>query len=125
MSAARTASLLAGFAAVCACGTQPAQGEAPALIRNPSAQSRAELRRVLSTALNGAPVTIADDALTHSSVLIIERAVHRDSRGRPLTGRDLGRPVRFRLVRRGDRCLLVREDSGAYWQLMHVSCVPE
>ena len=102
--------------------------ELPALISNPTPQSRAELRRVLSAALGGAPVTIADDALTHTSVLIIERAVPRDGQGRPLnslTGRTLERPVRFHLVKAGNRCMLVREGSGGRWELTETMCVPE
>lgn len=100
----------------------------PALISNPTPQSRAELRRVLSVALAGAPVTIADDALTRTSVLIIERAVPRDAQGRPLrslTGRTLERPVRFRLLKSGNRCLLVREGDGRRWELTEATCVAE
>jgi len=96
----------------------------PAVITNPTAESRAELSRVVSGALDGVTVTIADDALTREDTLIIERAVRRDAQGRPLTGRDTGRPERFRLVRSGERCVLVHERTGRRWTLESTTCSP-
>jgi hypothetical protein len=112
-------------AAACACATRLAQREVPALISNPTPQSRAELRRLLSRALGGAPVTIAADALTHSSVLIIERAPARDAEGRRLNARAVGRPARFRLIKSGERCLLVRDEGGMRWILTDTTCTAE
>lgn len=125
MSMTRAALLIAGSAAACACTTRLAQRAVPALISNPTPQSRAELRRLLSRALGGAPVTIAADALTHSSALIIERAPARDAQGQRLNGREVGRPARFRLIKRGERCLLVRDEDGMRWELTDATCVPE
>ena len=58
------------------------------MLTTPTAESRAELVRTLSEALHGAPVTLADDALTRDGTLIIERtrAAHRRRRALERTG---------------------------------------
>jgi hypothetical protein len=105
-----------------ACHGRSALRDAPALITNPTSESSAELARVVSDALNGAAVTIADDALTSDSVLIIERVPRRDSQGRLLDGRETDRPERFMLVKSGSRCVLVHERSGRRWPLVSATC---
>jgi hypothetical protein len=106
-----------------ACGTLAAQ-ERPAVIAAPTEQSRAELERVLSAAFNGQPITLAADALTRESVVAIERRTPPGPQGRAATGRTLDAPVQFRLVLRGERCLLVRVPDGAEWPLQETRCVP-
>ena len=108
-----------------ACNTLSAAGDVPAVISEPSSQSRAELFQVVSSALNGVPIILADDALTHSSLLTIERNPPRDLQGRPLTGRKLGRPEQFRLVINGSDCIVVHETDGKRYELSETSCRPE
>jgi hypothetical protein len=93
-----------------------AQPDVAAVIDKPTKESRAELAQALSGALNGAPVTIADDALTQDSLLIIER---------PLSGRDLGKPEHFRLVKTGEHCALVHERTGKRTTLASTTCRPQ
>ena len=119
-----TALAVAGMLALAACPPPPPR-DVPARITKPTAESHAELERVVRGALKGAPVTIAGDALARDSMLIIERAPARDAAGVPLTGRDRGRPERFRLVTNGARCALVHERSGRRWTLASASCSPE
>lgn len=114
--------LAAGWLALLACQTRSALQEVPALITEPSAESRAELVRVLGLALHGAPLTIAEDALTRDSTLIIEPVRPRDASGVPLSGRELGRPERFRLLKSGSSCVLVQESSGRRWTLTSTTC---
>lgn len=106
-----------------ACGTLTAQ-EQPALIAAPTAQSRAELARVVSAAFNGQPVTLADHALTRESVLTLERRTPPGPQGRIATGRTLDAPERLNLVLRGSRCFLVRAADGREWELTEAQCVP-
>jgi len=106
-----------------ACGTLAAQ-EQSAVIESPTEGSRAELRRVVSSASNGQPVTLADDALTRDSVLTIERRTPPGPQGRAATGRTLEAPEQFRLVLRGTRCVLVRQADGREWELREATCVP-
>lgn len=123
MTVFRSAGLVAATVlAPAACGTLSAQ-EQPAVIAAPTAQSRAELERVVSSAFNGQPVTLADDALTRESVLSIERRTPPGPQGRIATGRTLEAPTRFNLVLRGSRCLL-RAADGREWELTEAQCVP-
>ena len=119
----RTSWLAAAALTSAACGTLSAQ-EQPAVIAAPTAQSRAELARVVSAAMNGQAVTLADDALTRDSVLMLERRTPPGSQGQAATGRTLGAPDEFRLVLRGTRCVLVHAASGREWELAAVRCVP-
>lgn len=108
-----------------ACNMNAVHEDRPARIVDPSDRSRAELHQVVSGALNGADVMLADDALTDSSVLIIERQKSGSLDNPPLSGRDLGRPERFRLVTSGTRCVLVHEGDGARHELRETECVAE
>lgn len=114
-----------------ACKATPAtdeaslKGDEPAVIVNPTAESRAELQRVVSDMLFGAEVMLADDALTQSSTLTIERQRIRSLDSPPLSGRDLGEPERFRLLTTGTECVLVHAPDKARYELVETDCVPE
>jgi len=101
------------------------QEDRPARIVNPTAESRAELQRVVSEMLFGADVTLAAEALTDSSTLIIERSRIRGLDNVPLTGRDLGEPERFTLVMTGMRCVLIHDRNGARYELRETECAAE
>lgn len=101
------------------------RGEQPAVIVNASAESRAELHRVVSDMLVGADVTLADDALTETSVLTVERKQIKSLQNPPLSGRDLGRPERFQLLTTGTACILIHETGHARYELTETDCVPE
>ncbi|HEY8521922.1 MAG TPA: hypothetical protein VIN61_17755 [Gammaproteobacteria bacterium] len=113
---------IAGAVAACANGPASAEPEVPAVIVDPTPQTRAELAGVISAAL-GAPVTLADDALAGGSVLVVERREPRDAQGRPLSGRSLEAPERFRLVLDRGRCVLVREATDERFPLA-ATCAP-
>lgn len=112
----------AALLAPAACGTLSAQ-ERPAVVVAPTSASRAELVRVVSAAMNGQTVTLADDALTRQSVLTVERRTPPGPQGRAATGRTLDAPEQFRLVLRGARCVLVHAD-GREWELHEAQCAP-
>ena len=123
MRASKLSMLLAlALAALSACPAWPATPGTPAVITQPSAASRADLERAVAQALGGAPVRLADDALTRSSRLPIARARARDARGLPLNGRELGRPQHFRLLRRGPHCVLLHVETGTSHVLTHTTC---
>lgn len=104
--------------------TTLAASERPALIERATALSRAELQRILADAFHGRSVTIADDALTRDSVLVIERRAQRGLEGSPATGRSLETPEQFRLVLRDGHCELVRSSDQHRWTLTDTSCIP-
>lgn len=101
------------------------QGNVPAIIVNPTAESRAELHQAVSNMLSGADVTLADEALTNSSVLTIERKRIGSLESPPLSGRDLGTPERFHLLLTGTGCVLVHESDESTVSLTETDCVPE
>ena len=123
MSMVARALAAAALLAPAACGTLSAQ-EQPAVIAAPTPQSRAEIERVVSAAMNGQPVTLADDALTRDSVLMIQRRTPPGPQGRAATGRTLDAPAQFRLLLRGARCMLLHDADGREWQLEETQCVP-
>lgn len=99
-----------------------AQPEGEALRLAPDEASQAELVRVVSAALGRPGVTIAADALTRDSLLIIEPVPARDATGQRLSGRDLGRPEHFRLLSRGEDCTLLHEQTGQRHELRASRC---
>ena len=107
------------------CRHLAADAEQPAVLVDPTDAVRAELRAALTAALGQAPVAIADDALTQTNVLIIERAPVRDLEGRPLDGRVLDPTVhRFELVMVSGECLLVRPSDAWRMRLASAQCRP-
>jgi len=102
--------LLLAALAFAACRTAAPEG--PAVVVHPTPASRAALSQAVGSALGGQPVALADDALTRSSTLIVDRTGRRDPAGLPVTGRDTGRPDRFSLLKQGDSCILVHEKDG-------------
>jgi hypothetical protein len=98
--------------------------EVPALITQPSDAGRAELARVVSNAMGGVRVTLADDALTRESAFTLERPQLRNASGMLFNGRELTRRVEhFSLLKVGVDCVLVHERSSQRWKLAHSSCV--
>jgi hypothetical protein len=112
-----------GLQSLPACAVLPDSPGTPAVIADPTARSLRELAGVIHEALGDVPVTLADDALTGSSLLSLEHALRRDPEGRPLNGRDLTRPETFELFKRGPRCVLVQTKTGREWTLHHAQCV--
>jgi hypothetical protein len=108
-----------------ACARSAAQADTAALLVDPTAESRAELLAAVREALHGAPVLLADDALTSTSVLTIERGAAADPQRRIATGRTLEPPEQFRLVINDSRCVLVHAAAGGRRVLQTARCAPE
>ena len=94
---------------------------APAAIMESTPAGRTDVRQAVAAAL-GKDVLIADDALTKSSLLTIERRIPRTLDGRVASGRILDPPETFRLVLEGDHCVLVHDRTGASYPLEHARC---
>ena len=112
------------LAAACKSAPEPQRVPEGALARivNPTPQSRAALAQAVRDALDGLPVSLADDALTRESTLILERAAHRDPEGHRAQGRELGRPERFTLFKTGADCVLIHERTGRRMVLVATEC---
>ncbi|MCX2802675.1 hypothetical protein OQJ68_12845 [Microbulbifer thermotolerans] len=108
-----------------ACSSPPAVGDdTPALLAAATPEAREELQRLVSEALGGADVVLSKEVLTRESALIIERNPPQDLRQRPLQGRNLESPEKFRLLLSGGRCWLERAKNGQRWELLKAECVP-
>ena len=118
------AAVVAGQIAVGACALRSMQPDVPAVLTNPAAATRAELARTVEKAMNGAPVTLAADALTSGDTLIVERAARRDAKEMNLGGREMARPAHFRLVKRGVQCVLIHVETSRRWTLNSATCSP-
>ena len=113
------------MALLSACKIDPASQTRPARIVAPTAESRAELERVVATALRRADVTLADDALTGSSVLSVAPKPVRDAQNNQIMGRDLGTPAQFLLLKQDGKCVLELRGSDQRWVLTATTCVDE
>jgi hypothetical protein len=68
-------------------------------------------------------VTLADDALTDSSLLIVERVMPKSMEGSPAQGRTMEMPIQFRLVINGDDCILIDQRDESRHVLQDTSCI--
>jgi hypothetical protein len=108
-----------------ACKTSGVQVEVPALLASPGIEVRQELQLAVSNALHGVPIVLANDALTRSSLLIVEQRPVRNLDQQPATGRMLGLPEQFRLLRRSEDCVLLHLGTATRTVLKHAECVAE
>ncbi len=110
---------------VSGCQTMNAAADVPALLSEPDEASRAALRDTISAIFGGQDVPLADDALTKSSLLLIERNPRGSLDAPPATGRVLEEPIRFRLVKSGGECVLIDLRDESRHLLPDTTCVPE
>ena len=110
---------------IAGCQTMNAAADVPAVITRPDDASRAALRETIAAIFGGRTVPLADDALTKSSLLLIERNLRGSLDAPPATGRVMEEPIRFRLVKSGDDCVLVDLRDESRHLLPDTTCVPE
>ena len=124
MNVLRPISVTALWLMLSGCQTVDADYDRPARIVNPDADSRAALQAALNEAL-GIEVMLADDALTDSSLLLIERWLPGTMDDPVPQGRILEKPIQFQLVKDGGDCSLVRKSDGARYLLSNTDCETE
>lgn len=112
---------LSAFVMLTACASVAGQ-DGPAVLTEATTETHAELVKAVSAALNVPTVTIAADALTTDSELVIERATARDAGGRRVQGRELSQPEHFQLISTGSRCVLVHTRTKAEYPLPNAKC---
>ena len=115
---------LAAALLLTACQTVATADDKPARIVEADAASRAALQRAVNDALN-TDVTLADDALTDSSLLIIERNPPKTMTSPPVQGRIMDAPIQFQLVTDGVHCILVDRRDDTRRILEDTLCVAE
>ena len=107
-----------------ACKNVAPVADQAAVIVDSDAKSRAALQQTINAALR-TDVTLADDALTDTSVLIIERKMPQSIEGSPAQGRNMEMPIQFRLVTDGTNCILVDQREASRHILADTRCVAE
>jgi len=115
---------VAAALALAACRNVAPDVETRALIVDPDEASRSALRSTVNGIFDR-DVLLADDALTASSLLIIERRIPRSLDGAPAEGRTMDMPYALRLVTDGSLCILVDERDGSRHVLDDTRCVAE
>lgn len=116
--------ILSGLTVLAGCQTVGSYDDVPARITNPTAASRVAVQRAVNDFLT-MEVTIADDALTSSSLLIIERNPPRGMQNQVATGRNMDPAIQFRLVLNGSDCVLVDTRDDARRVLEDTTCAAE
>ncbi len=107
-----------------ACQTMSADQDQPARISAATDASRAALQETINSVLH-TNVMLADDALTDSSVLTIELNPPGTMQNPNPLGRDMGKPIQFRLVLNQSACILVDQRDGTRHVLNDTNCVAE
>ena len=106
------------------CRTVATDHDRAARITSADDASRAALQRAVNDALN-TDVTLADNALTESSVLIIERSPPRSMQSPAAQGRNMEVPIQFRLVINREDCILIDQRDRSRYKLENTSCEAE
>ena len=106
------------------CQTLADTYDKPARIINADDARRAALREAVNNALN-TEVTLADSALTDSSLLTIERNPPRTMENPNPLGRNMEMPIQLRLFINGTDCVLVDHRDRARYVLANTSCEAE
>jgi len=107
-----------------ACQTMSADQDLPARISPATDASRAALQETINSALH-TNVMLADDALMDSSVLTIELNPPSTIQNPTPLGRDMGKPIQFRLVVNQSACILIDQRDGTRHVLNDTTCVAE
>ena len=114
--------------ATAACQAAPpdsATEDVPAVVAESNPASLIELREVVAKALPHRPVLLADDVLTKSSLLVVERRRHPRIEGSLEAGVAEENPERFRLVLRDGECELVHVNTDTRHRLKETRCRAE
>jgi hypothetical protein len=123
--ALKPGAVIAGIALVMVgCQTLANGEDVAARITNPTDHSRAALQNTVNEMLN-TDVALANDALTDSSVLIIEQHPPRNMQSPPSQGRNMDTPIRFQLVLNGSDCILVDQRDNSRYVLEMTTCAAE
>jgi hypothetical protein len=109
---------------VLGCQTLADTYDKPARIVNPDDASRAALQESVNKAF-GTNVTLADNALTDSSVLTIERSPRPTMENPNPLGRNMEMPFQLRLVINGTDCVLIDQRDRSRYVLANTSCEAE
>lgn len=119
--ASRAFAVAAGILFIAGCKHVAPDADQAAVIVDPTDASRSALQAAVNEALD-TEVMLADDALTSTSVLTVERNVPKSMSGSPAQGRTMDPPVRFDLMTNGSDCVLIDSRDGSRYLLADTRC---
>ena len=96
----------------------------PARIINVDDASRSALQNAVNTAI-GTNVTLADNALTDTSLLTLENRTPRSITNPNPQGRIMEMPIQFQLIKNGNDCILINQRDRSRQVLSGTSCEAE
>lgn len=110
------------ISALSAC-TLKAHEPVPAILPDNSSEARAEIIEIVSNALGGKKIAIAQDVFQESSRLLLGTKPVIAPNGVTVYGSDKSSTLVFELVKQGDDCLLKRLDTMHTWPLKTTLCL--
>ncbi|MBI1364343.1 MAG: hypothetical protein GC153_00100 [Alphaproteobacteria bacterium] len=115
---ASSAIIGAGLAAIAACQTAGG-AQRPAVLASSDPETMAKVKAVLSDALGTARIELgAGDPTQTPSITVLPRPPSA------YEGMSTAMPTTFDIVLSGGRCLLLRRDTAAAYELRGVACRP-
>jgi len=116
-----TGKLLALVLLVAGCKNVAPDADVAAVIVNPDEASRAALQAAVDSALQ-TNVPLTADALTETTILVIERRIPQTMDGSPAKGRTMDMPIQFHLVTNGAECVLIDQRNEKRYVLENTEC---
>ncbi|GAA0821445.1 hypothetical protein GCM10009111_28450 [Colwellia asteriadis] len=114
-----SAVLVAGLSACSSNAVEPV----PAILPADSSEARAEIIDIVSNALGGKKVPIAQDVFQESSRLLLGPKPVTATNGVTVYDSNPAPVLVFELIKRGDNCLIRRLDTMETWPLTTQLCV--
>lgn len=105
-----------------ACQMTSSQVAKPAVLINSGAEVRQEISEAVIAMTGFSSVALADQDLTKSSELVVERKRQKTTKGDLIQGRDLELPHSFQLVRQNGQCWLVHQTTDQRLLLKKAQC---
>lgn len=118
-------SFIATLILLSGCQGLTANTDLPALIVQPNEASRAALKATLSGLFGGQEITLADNALTQSSMLSLEMNLRKQLSSQLAIGRVVTGPLSFQLIKNKNGCFLIDSRDGKRYLLIDTTCAPE
>lgn len=104
-----------------ACASQ-AEESVAALLPDNSSAARAEIVTVVSNALAGKNIPIAQNVFQQTSRLLLTATPVTSPQGVKVYSKDIKPALVFELRKKGDTCLLKRLDTEQEWSLKTTAC---
>jgi hypothetical protein len=95
----------------------------PALLAQPSQDSRLVLEHAIGDLFNSQSIKLANTVFTHRSTVIIESRVAKDSRGNLLNGREIRQADSVSLLTEDGKCYVKHDQTGNIKFVKNISCL--